>query len=1132
MDDIQLSVRSDGDHLVVSAASLGNRFRGTGALPEFTAADAAVLRWALEDWPRLSSESARIAGVLAQARLLHFGQRLFDAVREPFLDALAGRLLDAVEVWIEDPQGLARHLPWELMHDDNLPLALACRGFTRATPKTAQARTASRQSRSAGPLRLLIVVARPAGRDDVAFRSIASRVLAATSGRSIQVDLLRPPTFAALRKQLRGAWKSGKPYAIVHFDGHGAQRTTDDGTTRTALAFEPDATNDDGLIDADTMATLLATVNVPLLILNACHAAAETRTAPAAADTTPAQSVAAMSFAEEVAIASGIDVVAMSHAIYVATAALVVEDLYACLEHGHGAAQAVAFARRRWRDAAVERSPDLGFCILRHFGSATARATPSTAAATWPDYGTPNRFGDRTPAHPAMQPAFAAEVALVAADDPLLLLERALYAAPIVQLIGLHGAGKTTLLLELGRWLVASNAVAPERVAYVDLALAANPAAAIDTMAHADGAFLLIDHAERIAGDPLRAVSTWPDAAVDEWRQTLEAATQKGTRIVVAAPAPLDALGDAPRVTVPRLRPADIRTLVELQAGRAIETRIPEAAIRWTSGHPGVAAVLVARARAGAFADPTTTLGTLSDLTLGVLAEGEEALPDLIRPLILNDARALFEFGLAPPWLLMQFQGQMFLTPMLWKLAEAIGMKTVAAAATNGQLDQILTLLERAGLALRLDPENLLLHPLVPFVMPQPMNMATLRTPDHWRMLRLVLALYVRATQTLHGGSPFVNERRPPAVAADWDLTNLLHAFTCATDSGAMEHMAALSFARRLRSSLLAMESAFWPPVFAQLCAAFEKVPPDPDDGLFNPNNELTLLRMEEARRLGDEKLAAELAEKARVAAAKLPGPAEAGWTAKDAPLGWPQANQFDVQIKAGRALAERDPKAARAAFEAALVAAGDDVLRMAYVRLELTRLLRKPGLPGDLDAAREYGEAALATFVSFAKAGLADRSQVAQTAMSLSNVYRDLAQANKPPDAALALRGEALCQASLDNATTPGEHATAWYNLGGWRRAAGDNATAASHFLEAANLYEQLDDPRLLGISLAYRAQCLLESGDPVQARIDGVRATTLLVSLPDKPRDLVLFAYETAERAMAQITGKAGAPPGVQGG
>ena len=573
MDDIQLSVRSDGDHLVVSAASLGNRFRGTGALPEFTAADAAVLRWALEDWPRLSSESARIAGVLAQARLLHFGQRLFDAVREPFLDALAGRLLDAVEVWIEDPQGLARHLPWELMHDDNLPLALACRGFTRATPKTAQARTASRQSRSAGPLRLLIVVARPAGRDDVAFRSIASRVLAATSGRSIQVDLLRPPTFAALRKQLRGAWKSGKPYAIVHFDGHGAQRTTDDGTTRTALAFEPDATNDDGLIDADTMATLLATVNVPLLILNACHAAAETRTAPAAADTTPAQSVAAMSFAEEVAIASGIDVVAMSHAIYVATAALVVEDLYACLEHGHGAAQAVAFARRRSRARRCRRTQP-GPRVLhpapfrQRDGSGDAIDGRRDVARLWhaksvrrPDTGAP---GD--------QPAFAAEVALVAADDPLLLLERALYAAPIVQLIGLHGAGKTTLLLELGRWLVASNAVAPERVAYVDLALAANPAAAIDTMAHADGAFLLIDHAERIAGDPLRAVSTWPDAAVDEWRQTLEAATQKGTRIVVAAPAPLDALGDAPRVTVPRLRPADIRTLVELQAGRAIET--------------------------------------------------------------------------------------------------------------------------------------------------------------------------------------------------------------------------------------------------------------------------------------------------------------------------------------------------------------------------------------------------------------------------------------------------------------------------------------------------------------------------------------------------------------------------------
>ncbi len=1128
MNALQLSVRSVGDHLDVAVIRDGRSFDGSAPLPGFNVADAAALRWLLEDLPRLASESARSAGVLAQAQLSHFGQRLFDAVREPFQAASAGLALDDLALQIDDPQGLARHLPWELMNDGEVPLALRCGAFTRIVPRPAAPNPAARPARSAGPLRLLLVVARPAGRDDVAFRSVASRVLAAAAESSaepaaspaIEVEVLRPATFAALRKRLRAAWKAGRPYDIVHFDGHGAQQADDNGTQRTALVFEPDGVQLDGWVDAGTLAPLLAAVGVSLLVLNACHAAAEALPAGSAESPGLARSGAAMSFAEEIASAGGVEVVAMSHAIHVATAALVVQDLYACLQRGFDVASAATFARRRWRNGAVAHSPGLGFCLLRHAGSPGGLVRPGA----WPEHAGLPRWGDRTPAHPDLPAVFASQAPLVAADDTLLLLERALAAAPVVQFNGLRGAGKTTLLLEMGRWLVASKAVAPQHLRHLDLAEVSDAAEAVAVLTGPPGSVLLIDGGERIEGDPLRAVPGWSETEVRGWRTALESATASGLRVIVAARAPLAVLADAPRVLVPRMAPADLRSLAELQADEGSQP-LPEAAIRWAGGHPGVLALLAERARAGGFADPAMTLTTLSDLSLGVPPRDADAMMDLFRPLLLVDLRALFESqaGALLPWLLMQFHGQVHLTPLLWQLAETIGLKGLAAAASHGEVEPLLERLEKAGLSCRLDEKNLLLHPMLPFLVPQPCNSDSLRQQAHWTTLRYAIALYVRSMQVLHAGLLQANERRPEALASTWDLGDLLHAFTCTTDSGAMEHPAALVFARRLRERLLALDPALWPPVFDKLCAAFEKVPPPPDNGVFNPNNVFRLLRMEEAQRNGDTATAQILADEARSAAAELPGGILEPIDGRAGP-DMSQVNRYDTMIKTGRALAERDPAAARAAFEAALDAAGQDVLRRAKARLELTRLLRKSGRGEDLEAARAHGELALAEFIGLARARLTDRSDVSLTAMSLSNVYRDLANRTKPPDPELAARGEALCQASLDNATNDGERATARINLAGWRRDAGDPTAAASHFLEAANLYERLGNQRLLATALAYRAECLLDAGDALQARVDGVRATSLLVELPDKPRDLIRFAYETAERALARLKAEEG--------
>ena len=42
-----------------------------------------------------------------------------------------------------------------------------------------------------------------------------------------ELDVLRPPTFEQLSKTLRNAKAQGKPYHIVHFDGHGGYLNTE-----------------------------------------------------------------------------------------------------------------------------------------------------------------------------------------------------------------------------------------------------------------------------------------------------------------------------------------------------------------------------------------------------------------------------------------------------------------------------------------------------------------------------------------------------------------------------------------------------------------------------------------------------------------------------------------------------------------------------------------------------------------------------------------------------------------------------------------------------------------------------------------------------------------------------------------
>jgi hypothetical protein len=123
---------------------------------------------------------------------------------------------------------------------------------------------------------VLLVIARPLGEADVGYHAVARPLLekrAAVAGE-VAIDLLRPPTFAALQLRLREAKTAGKPYHILHFDGHGT--FTEGGAATVAevpaeaqgfLLFEGEQ-GGEARVSAAELGALLDETDVPLVVLN------------------------------------------------------------------------------------------------------------------------------------------------------------------------------------------------------------------------------------------------------------------------------------------------------------------------------------------------------------------------------------------------------------------------------------------------------------------------------------------------------------------------------------------------------------------------------------------------------------------------------------------------------------------------------------------------------------------------------------------------------------------------------------------------------------------------------------------------------------------------------------------------
>jgi hypothetical protein len=331
---------------------VGKPFGFTAPLGPIEAGD---LRWYLESYFRWTSDVFRDRAKQIEDQLPVWGRRLYDAAlavpeaatilnawRRPDAPSLRRFtvLVDAPtfapgetdddsddsEQAVSEAQQAATlllALPWELIHDRTGYLFQGVKGV-RVRRRLPDADVAEPQP-GKPPVRVLLVSPRP---DDERAAYLDHRVSArpvvdalAQLGDLARLTLLDPPTLSALEAELLRAHEDGKPYHVVHFDGHGVY---DRRHGWGALCFEDprDAcqtspVKDDktgqmrgrrtAIVPADDLAAVLRDSDLPLFVLEACQSAQ--------AEDDPTASVAGR------LLACGVtSVVAMSHSVLVETA--------------------------------------------------------------------------------------------------------------------------------------------------------------------------------------------------------------------------------------------------------------------------------------------------------------------------------------------------------------------------------------------------------------------------------------------------------------------------------------------------------------------------------------------------------------------------------------------------------------------------------------------------------------------------------------------------------------------------------------------------------------------------------------------------------------------------------------------
>lgn len=488
-----------GEHVVKATAKLTYEPADKTAEREVTSSrfkfaapfrplDADELRWYLEKfaiWPAGIYEDR---AALVEAQLPKWGQALHQAIaNETTRKALtaweqaAGKAERRFSIMVDDDpiagasateqQAAAEAanalltLPWELLRDGDTYL------FQGAQPARVRRRLPNRSNQPTRfinlPIRILLVSPRPEeeGVSYIDHRVSARPLVEALDslGELAELTVLAPATFKALQETLLAAHAAGRPFDVIHFDGHGVY---DRRVGLGQLCFEEP---NDGhklsgravqLVNATDLAAIVHQHRVPLVFLEACQSAQVEN--------------AGASVAAKLLEGGVTSVVAMTHSVLVETARRFVTVFYRSLSEGKRVGAAMLDGQRElhadtWRGritgAGDFRLQDWFVPVLyqeAHDPRLIARRLSGHA----------RRLTEKRRAYDLGKLPPPPPHSFIGRSRALLALERLLAQPTPPELSyavvrGRGGEGKTTLAVELARWLVRTKRFA--RAAFVSL---------------------------------------------------------------------------------------------------------------------------------------------------------------------------------------------------------------------------------------------------------------------------------------------------------------------------------------------------------------------------------------------------------------------------------------------------------------------------------------------------------------------------------------------------------------------------------------------------------------------------------------------------------------------------------------
>jgi tetratricopeptide (TPR) repeat protein len=491
---------------------------------------------------------------------------------------------------------------------------------------------------------------------------VASRLLKGLGSEAraaFELEMLRPATFEQLALVLRRAKEAGRPYHIVHFDGHGLYLDEAGAGDLAALrqqlshlllsglrhgahgylAFEnPSVTENMQLVDGPSLGRLLVETDVSFLILNACrsaHADPLDQPEPKAGDGNTHDAIRALgSLAQEVVDTGVPGVVAMRYNVYVVTAAQFVADLYAALARGQTLGAAVTLGRKQLhanpqREIALKPIPLQDWCVPVVFEAAPVALFPKPLANA------PLFIKLETTPKPAERPEETLppppDAGFYGRDETLLAVDRACDSQSIVLLHAFAGSGKTSTAAEFARWYQLTGGIQGP-VLFTSFEQHRPLARVLDQMGRVFGTaleragvhWLTLDDAQRretalqlmkqvpllwiwdnvepVAGFPTGTPSVWSETEQKELVDFLRAARDTRAKFLLTSRRDEQGwLGDLPaRITVPPMPLQESVQLVRALAARRGKTLAEvedwRPLLKFAGGNPLTITVVVGQA--------------------------------------------------------------------------------------------------------------------------------------------------------------------------------------------------------------------------------------------------------------------------------------------------------------------------------------------------------------------------------------------------------------------------------------------------------------------------------------------------------------------------------------------------------